>query len=266
MKRLVIFFCLVSSLAAAQGSSRVEPAFWWVGMSDPSLQLLVHHPKIGQATPRLRYPGVKLSNVKTVTSPNYLFLDLVISPQTKAGKFVIEFVRNSKVVFEYSYELKTRVKGSAQRKGFTPADVLYLITPDRFANGDPSNDNTDNTLEKFNRSHRDGRHGGDIRGITQHLDYIKDMGFTTIWPMPLAENNQPEVSYHGYAITDFYKIDPRYGSNEEFVNLAEQAHQKGLKLIIDVVLNHCGHYHWWLKDPPTPDWFNAGGKYSPTNH
>ncbi|MEZ5196003.1 MAG: alpha-amylase family glycosyl hydrolase [Bacteroidales bacterium] len=143
---------------------------------------------------------------------------------------------------------------------------MYLITPDRFANGNPENDNIEGYTEQANRSDKDGRHGGDLVGIMNHIDYIDEMGFTAIWLNPVLENNMPRTSYHGYATTDFYKVDPRYGSNEDFVNLTLKAQKMGIKMIMDMIMNHCGSEHWWMKDMPSADWINFGGEFVSTNH
>jgi glycosidase len=164
------------------------------------------------------------------------------------------------------YTLQAREPGSSARKGFDNSDIIYLITPDRFANGDSTNDNLPEMLEQADRKKRGGRHGGDIKGMLDHLDYIKDMGFTTIWSMPLLENNLATYTYHGYAISDFYKTDPRFGNNELFRTLSLQAKANGLKTIMDVVLNHCSSGHWWMKNKPFNDWINYSGKYTNTNH
>jgi glycosidase len=264
MNKTLILLLLFPQFIIAQIIERVEPSSWWIGMNEPTVQLLVHGENIATYEPSLKYKGVTLAKVHKTENPNYLFLDLIISPKAKAGSFAIVF-DNDTSSETYSYELKTRVPQSSQREGFNTSDVIYLITPDRFANGNPKNDNIEGYDDKTNRA-EDGRHGGDIQGIINHLDYISDMGFTAIWPMPLEENNMQKWSYHGYAITDFYKIDPRFGSNDEYINLAAEAKKKGIKIVKDVVLNHCGSNHWWMKDMPSKDWINYGGKFVGTNH
>ena len=244
---------------------RVEPSFWWIGMKDSRLQLLIHTTKARETQPALNYAGVKITNVNRVKSPNYLFIDLVISPGTKPGSFPIQFMKGGKTVFTYSYELKAREQHSARRQGFTPADVLYMITPDRFADGNSTNNNVAGIAEQASRTGRDTRHGGDIQGITTHLDYIQDMGFTALWVNPLVENSQ-KGSYHGYASTDFYKIDPRFGTNDDYRNLSKAAQKHGIKLVIDLIMNHSGSAHWWMADLPTDDWLNFQEKYEITNH
>lgn len=250
----------------ARPLERVEPAFWWVGMQHPQLQLLVYGQEIGQAQPSIAYAGVRIDRVTRVQSPNYLFIDLTLLDNQRAAEFTIDFKVNGKVVASYPYRLLARRPGSAERKGFDTRDVLYLITPDRFVNGDPSNDNHPDMLEKADRSNPGGRHGGDIAGMVKSLDYLRDLGFTAIWDNPVLENNMPDYSYHGYAITDFYRVDPRYGTNEAYQKMADLAREKGIKHIMDMIVNHCGSNHWWMKDLPTADWINYGGKFAPTNH
>ncbi|PWJ42697.1 glycoside hydrolase family 13 protein [Sediminitomix flava] len=248
---------LMSNTANAQDIiDRIEPTFWWVGMHNPNLQLMIHGDKIGDLNPSVSYKGVTLEQVIKVENPNYLFINLNISPEAKAGSFPIEFKIDGKLVFTYKYELKQRRKGSAEREGFCNKDIIYLITPDRFANGDPSNDTVKGMREAADRSDKNGRHGGDIKGIIDHLDYIKDMGFTAIWVNPLLENDMEKYSYHGYATTDYYKIDPRFGTNNDYLRLTEEANKKGIKIIMDMIENHNGLFHWWTGDEPTNDWYH----------
>ena len=236
---------------------RVEPPNWWIGFKDNSVQLLVKEDNIGMTTPTLSFPGVTIEKVNKARSSNYLFLDLKISEDTKAGKFDIVFKNENGEEKTHTYELKDRIKPSDDYLGFDSSDVIYLITPDRFANGDESNDIVDGLKEtKIDRKNDYARHGGDIQGITDHLDYIHEMGFTSIWPTPLLINDMPRSSYHGYAMTDFYKVDPRFGTLDEYIDLSQQAKEKGIKLIMDQVANHCGLEHWWMKDLPFDDWVN----------
>ncbi len=265
MKKIFFIFLIINLNAFGQTIEHFEPASWWVGMKNPKLQVLIHGKDISTFSVNISYPGVKLSKVNKTENPNYIFVDLIIATNTKAGKVPFRFVKGN-VKTEYFLDLKNRKPNSAVREGYNQKDVIYLLTPDRFANGDPSNDNIVGYPDGLNRAKDYGRHGGDIAGIRKNLNYISDMGFTTIWPMPLEENKMEEASYHGYAITDFYKIDPRYGSNEDFINLVKESKQKGLKIIRDVVLNHCGLNHWWMKDLPSKDWINNEGKFAPTNH
>jgi glycosidase len=272
MKRLVAHFFLGAALLAAgvaqaapAAIAHMEPPFWWAGMHNKQLQLMVHGPRIAELEPALDYPGVRIAAVTRVPNRNYLFLDLVIDDTARAGAFDIRFSgagRNA----TYNYRLLEREPGSANRAGFNSGDAIYQIMPDRFANGDPSNDSVPATLEKANRKLGYGRHGGDIQGVIDHLDYIAGLGFTQLWPTPLIENDMPDYSYHGYAATDHYRIDPRYGTNEDFRRLALEAKKRGIGLIQDVVLSHIGSSHWWMKDLPTPDWVNYAGKFVPTHH
>lgn len=253
--------------------ARVEPPYWWVGFKNPGLQLLVQHPNITDATPEISYPGLTLKKINKADSPNYLFLDLEISESAKAGKFNINFKFENDNNLVQTYELKSREKTSEDYIGFNSSDVIYLMTPDRFANANPNNDMDSTLLEKaVNRKEDYARHGGDIEGIIKHLDYISDMGFTTIWPTPLLTNDMPRHSYHGYAMTDFYQIDPRFGTLEEYIELSNKSNEFGIKLVMDQVANHCGVEHWWMKDLPFKDWVNQQevfenhGKLMNSNH
>jgi glycosidase len=262
-----LVLALVSSQSiAAPVIERVEPRSWWVGMKDERLQLLVHGPSVAGLEPSLRHPGVTLEGVERVANANYLFVNLRISSQAPPGEMQIEFRRAGRKVASHAYPLLARAPGSADRRGFGPGDVIYLVMPDRFANGDPANDAVRGMGDVVDRSQPLARHGGDLRGIIDRLDYIAGMGFTQLWLNPALENNQPEASYHGYAITDFYRVDPRLGTNESFRQLADEARSRGIGLIMDVVLNHSGSNHWWRHDPPTDDWFNEAGKSIPATH
>ncbi|MEM6719248.1 MAG: glycoside hydrolase family 13 protein [Bacteroidota bacterium] len=248
---------------------RMEPPYWWTGFKNTKLQLLVKHPSIAKATPNIANANIKIEKVHKGDSPNYLFIDLDIA-KASIGKFNIEFKLEDNTTLTQTYELKERTKPADDYIGFNSSDVLYLITPDRFANGNTNNDipvqktGTNEVGEKvsflkeatINRKNDYGRHGGDITGITQHLDYVDEMGFTAIWSCPLLTNDMPQSSYHGYAITDYYEIDPRFGTFEEYKELANKARERGIKLIMDQVANHCGSEHWWMKDLPFSDWVN----------
>ncbi|HEY5689314.1 MAG TPA: glycoside hydrolase family 13 protein [Yeosuana sp.] len=236
---------------------RVEPSHWWVGFKNQTLQLLVKDENVYTADIEISYDGVTIESIVKGTSPNYLFVDLNISENTKPGKFNIYFKFKNGSQKIQTYELKSRIKASEDYIGFNSSDVIYLITPDRFANGDESNDIIAYLKEKkIDRKNDYARHGGDIKGITNHLDYINEMGFTAIWPCPLLTNDMPRASYHGYAMTDFYQVDPRFGTLEEYIELANKARTFDIKLIMDQVVNHCGSEHWWMKDLPFSDWVN----------
>ena len=243
---------------------RVEPLSWWTGMKTP-LQLLVRGENISSCDVRMEGgKGISVSAVHKADSPNYLFVDVEISQNAAPGTYWIVFDSGSEI-FKYPYEIAARCEGSAERKSFTTGDMIYLIMPDRFANGDPSNDATDDTAEKPARDEFFGRHGGDIQGIIDHLGYIADLGATAIWNTPLLLDNEPEGSYHGYACADYYHIDPRFGSNELYRDFVGKAHENGLKVIMDIVTNHCGTAHWWMDDLPFKDWIHVFPEYTGTN-
>jgi glycosidase len=254
-----------ASAAAAPAIEHLEPPFWWAGMHNSKLQLMVHGARIADLQPSLNYKGVRIAAVTRVASPNYLFIDLEMDQGAAPGAFDIAFKGNGRST-QYRYQLRQRAQGSAARHGFDSTDVIYLLMPDRFANGDPSNDSVAGMADKGNRALGYGRHGGDIQGMIDRLGYIKDMGFTQLWPTPLVVNDMPSASYHGYAATDHYKIDPRYGSNADYLRLSGAAREKGIGLIQDVVLSHIGIGHWWMKDKPTPDWVNHADKFVGTAH
>ena len=273
MRKSVLFLLLLSGLMAKAQIDRVEPPNWWVGFKDSSLQLLIKGEGISDMTPEIDYPGVSISKVNNGRSANYLFLDLLIDSGTKSGSFEIILVAKGKKKIKFNYVLKERVKSGDQYTGFDSSDVIYLITPDRFANADPKNDIVKGLKEeRIDRNDNYARHGGDIEGIIQHLDYIEDMGFTAIWPTPLLTNDMNKSSYHGYAITNLYEIDPRFGTLEDYIALSAKANKKGVKLIMDQVANHCGIEHWWMKDLPFNDWvnyqesFENGQEISYSNH
>lgn len=268
MKRLsILIVSLIFSISAfALNVDRVEPLFWWVGMKNPAVQLMVHGPNIASSQVSLNYPGVSIETVTRSANPNYLFVDLKISPEAKAGKLPIQFIVSKKEAMTYSYELKDREPNSASRKSYTNADVMYLLFPDRFADGDPANNSVEGLADKFNRADSFGRHGGDIKGITDHLEYLKDLGITAIWSTPLLEDNQPRGSYHQYATTNYYKIDPRFGTNDDYKNMVAKCHQNGIKVIMDMIPNHCGSAHAWMKDLPFHDWINGDTVYTQTNY
>ncbi len=262
----VAFGLLAALSVQAYEIEHLEPGSWWVGMHNPRLQLMVHGPRIAELTPALRYPGVTLKRSIKTDNPNYLFLDLEIASSAKPGELILRFKRGGKVVLNHPYALQARRPGSAQRRGFDQRDAIYLVVPDRFANGEPGNDQSAALGDVLDRSKPSARHGGDLQGIADHLDYIAGMGFTQIWPTPLVENKQPEYSYHGYSATNLYKIDPRFGSNEGYRALVAAAKAKGLGFIQDVVPNHIGSGHWWLGDLPSRDWLNPHQPYVETNH
>ncbi len=246
-------------MKAAVNIDRIEPANWYVGMKDASLQLMVYGEGIREAEVTTDYAGAKIERIVRLDSPNYLFVYLNLEG-AQPGEMTLVFKQGKKTK-KVKYELKAREMKGEDRKGFTNADVLYMLMPDRFADGDLKN-NDIKGMNKFttDRNEPSLRHGGDLEGIRQHLDYFKELGVTALWFTPVLENNSPDrgnqSTYHGYATTDYYKVDPRFGTNEEYRRLTDEAHAKGLKIVMDMIFNHCGFEHPWLKDMPSKDWLN----------
>lgn len=263
---VTLFLIVTISFGQTYKIKHLEPAFWWTGMEHKQLQILVHGDQISELSASFSYPNLKLDSVVRTSNPNYLFLYLSLNKATKAGSFDLIFKKGKKEKIRYTYDLKQRKENSAERIGFNSSDAMYLITPDRFANAIPENDEVDNLYERKDRSEPYGRHGGDIQGIIDHLDYIQEMGFTAIWLNPVLENNHKRSSYHGYSTTDYYKTDERFGSNADYVRLSEEASKRGIKLIMDQIMNHCGLGHWWTKDMPSKDWYHYASDVQITNH
>ncbi len=246
---------------------RVEPPFWWTEMKDNSLQILLYSKgtDLSSCTVEMKYPGVTLGEVTKVENPHYLFVNLTVSPEAKPG--VIPFtIRHGKKATQLTYELKARVNDGAGIQGFNSSDVMYLIMPDRFANGEPKNDSVPGMYEGAHRAKPFGRHGGDIQGIRKQLDYITDLGVTALWLNPVLENNQRSSSYHGYAITDLYAVDKRFGGNAEYLALIDDCHKRGMKVIQDMVMNHIGNEHWLVKDLPQKDWLHQFPEFTRSNY
>jgi glycosidase len=225
-------------------------------MQDSALQIMVHGDEISDLTPEISNRHISLNSVSRTENSNYIFLNLSITSKAKPGFFKIDFFKKGKKVGRIDYELKQRSPSSRMREGFNKSDVIYLISPDRFVNALTENDHIEGMRPDTDRQNPSKRHGGDLEGIISRLDYIEDMGFSAIWICPLLESNQKEYSYHGYATTDYYKIDPRYGTNEDYVRLVKEAKKRGIKIIMDQVLNHNGSYHYWTDDLPSEDWYH----------
>lgn len=250
--------------ARAMEIKKVAPSFWWVGMKNPELQILLYGEDLALSDVTVSGEGIYLKETVRQDNPNYLLLYLDLS-EAKAQTFQI-LLKNGKKKLQIPYELKSRVRRGEDVKGFTSEDVLYLIMPDRFANGNPENDVVDGMREKkVDRADSFARHGGDLQGISNHLDYIADLGATAIWLNPTQENDMESGSYHGYAITDYYQIDRRFGSNEDFCALVEKAHEKDLKVVMDMIFNHCGSENYLFKDKPSKEWFNYRSNYVQTS-
>lgn len=268
LTRFFISFFLSFTTVAGAAIDRVEPSNWWLGMKEPVFQILLHGVGVGDATPVIESDLVTLERVERVESKNYLFLYLKVSDTATPGRFNIAIHPNDGSPVEtIDFPLQLRAPDAADLKGFDSSDTLYLIMPDRFANGDTSNDSIPSMLEtSVNRTDPYGRHGGDLAGVIEHLDYFQRLGVTALWLNPVLENNMQQSSYHGYAMTDFYRVDPRFGTLEDYKRLAVQAKAKGLKLVMDMVFNHCGSEHWWMQDLPSADWINFSDAYLSTNH
>ena len=243
----------------------VEPLSWWVGMTTP-LQIMVNGEGVSayDVTILPEKQGVEVTKVHKADSPNYIFVDVAIAKDAKADVYRLCF-SDGKRKYEYEYVIAERRADSKYRESFTNADLVYLIMPDRFANGNPENDSTDDTAEKAQRSHPGRRHGGDLEGMMAHLDYIADLGATAIWSTPLLLDNENGASYHGYSCSDYYLIDPRFGSNELFKEYVEECHKHDLKVIMDIVPNHSSTTHWWYADQPFADWTHQWDKYTQSN-
>jgi len=253
-------------LVFGQKIERIEPQNWWVGMKYNTITLLIYGDNISDLQPTISYPNVQLLKKEKVENKNYLFLTLKINSTAKAGNLKINFSKQGKLVLTKNFPILKRSINSAMRESYTQKDAIYLIVPDRFSNGDTTNDIVPTLLEKeIDRNDENKRHGGDIQGIVNHLDYIKSLGFTQLWCTPLIENDEPKYSYHGYAATDFYKIDPRFGTNHQFKQLVEEANKRNIGVIWDVVLNHCGTEYFFIKDLPSKDWVNFPETHTMSN-
>ena len=261
---LIIAACSADEPAhvTSDGIARIEPPFWWSGFRHDELQLLVQTRGIAEYTPTVTAAGVSIARVERGDSPNYLFVYLDLG-DASPGAFELVFERGDERM-AYTYELKRRIDGHVGT--FDAGDVIYLVTPDRFANGDPSNDDVAGYEDRVDRDDDFGRHGGDIDGVRQHLDYIADMGFTQVWLNPVLENAMDRRSYHGYAITDYYRVDPRFGTNESYREFVAAAKDKGVGVIMDMVANHTGSGHWWMDDLPTTTWLNVPDSREVTSH
>ena len=255
------------SMNAAQKIDRIEPTNWFVGMKNPQVQLMVYGKDIRSAEVSTDYPGVRIDSLVRLDSPNYLLVYMDVK-DAQPGTMNLQF-RAAKGKTNVKYELKARDMRGEDRQGFTNADVLYMLMPDRFASSGKNLNVKGLNAYTVDRKAPSLRHGGDLEGIRQHLDYFVDLGVTALWFTPVLENNSPDhgkqSSYHGYATTDYYRVDPRFGTNADYRQLVDQAHQKGLKVVMDMIFNHCGFDHPWVADMPSKDWFNAPEWLAPEN-
>jgi glycosidase len=263
MKKIILGFALLINFLSFAQIDRVEPPFWWSDMNLSEVQIMFYGKNINQNEISVSN-GLTIKSIQKTENPNYLFVT-IDTKNVAAQEFVFTF-KNGKKSFTQNYSLKARRENSKYRKSYDSSDVIYLIMPDRFANGNPNNDNSKSTKEISNRSLPGGRHGGDIEGLIKNLDYIKELGATAVWPTPLCEDNDEGYSYHGYAQSDVYKIDPRYGTNEEYVKLSAELHRRGMKNIMDYVTNHWGWKHWMYNDLPTYNWIHQFPGYSQSNY
>lgn len=275
MKKILVLFILLSSLLFKLNAQiNAYPSHWWVGMKHSSLQVMLHSSNDLPKSVKVKYPGIIITKVHQPENKHYLFVDLLLLPTIKAGTFDFSFEDGTTL----SYELKSRLnknQNSTVHQGVRSSDLIYLIMPDRFVNGDPSNDQFNELRDNVaDRNDPYSRHGGDLSGVTQKLDYLKDLGVTSIWMTPVLENNMPKMQegawkmsgYHGYWITDHYQVDKRFGGNQAYKKLVETAHSKGLKIVQDAVYNHVGSYHHTVLDLPMKDWLNQWSTYTGANH
>ena len=269
MKKIIVTFVLRLGFCLPVWSKvkiqKAEPAFWWSGMKNPELQILLYGTDIATDSVSITASDIRVKEIVKLQNPNYLLLYLDLS-ETALQQFDIRLTKNGEQTI-IPYQIKAREKDSSAREGFHASDVLYLVMPDRFANGNPENDVVPGMREsKVDRADMYARHGGDLKGIKDHLDYFTDLGVTAIWLNPIQKNDMGGGSYHGYAITDYYEVDPRFGDNEEFRQLVRAAHEKGLKIVMDMIFNHCGSEHFFFKDKPSDNWFNFQDHFVQTGY
>ncbi|MDB5247003.1 MAG: alpha-amylase [Segetibacter sp.] len=280
MKFLLAFFVVFTSVTTVYAQKtepaiqRIDPTNWWVGMKNPNVQLMVYGNNAGMLNYTINYPGVKLAKTSKVENPNYAFLDLIIAPSTKPGTLKVVGKLGNQIITRL-YQLKARTK-EAKGTGVTSADLIYLLMPDRFANGDTTNDKFATMADPLaDRKSPYLRHGGDFKGIINNLDYLQELGVTALWLTPVIENDEllkqegpqrMQAGYHGYHFTDHYKVDPRFGGTEGYIQFAKAVHQRGMKLVQDAVYNHISDDHWFYKDLPAKDWLNNWPAYTGSSH
>lgn len=274
MKKLILIFLALLHLGGLVYCQDVYPTHWWTGMKWNKVQLMIHRDRVGRENISLQpYPGVKLLKIHKPENENYVFLDLLIDRAAKPGNLIfrIDNLQSPEAVpyKTFEFELKSRRKGNgtAFAQGVNSSDLIYLLMPDRFSNGDTTNDRIpgmrDQTLNRDSIYHR---HGGDLQGVINHLGYLQDLGVTTVWMTPVIENNMPDRTEHGYAFTNHYRIEPRFGGAEAYKKLSDELHKRGMKLIQDAVYNHVGLYHFTVQDPPMKDWLHQWPQFTQTNY
>ncbi len=279
----ILLFCLLFSLPACKhymgnpyktalsarvvpvsnSDLRMEPAFWWTGMQHTQVEILAQRADLASYTVTLdNAKGIQLLKVEKGDSPNYLFITLEIGKKALPQKVALKF---SKGILSFTAEFPVLARNTLPKaQGVDSRDVVYMLMPDRFANGDTGNDSIAGMLQQADRNNMEARHGGDLAGVRMHLDYLQDMGVSALWLNPELENDQARASYHGYAVTNHYRVDRRFGSNEQYRELVGDCHRRGIKMIRDIVLNHIGSNHYWMKDLPTKDWINQWPTYTNT--
>ena len=255
-----------TAVVATTAAPRIDPTYWFVGMKNPKLQLLVHAPGIAGSTAMLAaYPGVTLDGFEKLESANYLIVNLTVGPEARPGQLKLSFKGSTSLTA--TYELRARNQDPQRTQGLTQADFIYFLMPDRFSNGNPKNDVIKGTREaRMSRDSMFARHGGDLQGIENHFDYLKQLGATAIWPTPIVENDMPRASYHGYAVTDCYAVDPRYGTMAEYGQFVKSAHANGFKVVQDIVLNHWGSSNYLFLDQPARNWFHEWPAFTRSNY
>ena len=261
MKKSLLLL-LLSTLSFAQ-IDRVEPPFWWSDMNHSDVQIMFYGKNIAQNEVTVSN-NIIIKGIQKTENPNYVFVT-IDTKNIAAQDFVFTF-KNKNKSFTKNYSLKARRENSRYRDSYDSSDMIYLIMSDRFANGNPNNDSDASVIEKADRNNKNGRHGGDIEGIIKNLDYIQSLGATAVWPTPLCEDNDERGSYHTYGQSDVYKIDPRFGTNDDYLRLSSELHKRGMKNIMDYVTNHWGYKHWMMDDLPTYDWIHQFPGYGQTNY
>ncbi len=266
MKKLIAFLgsLFVCVIAFAQQAA-VYPANWWIGMKMNKIQLMIHGQNLSGAS--ITYPGIQVTKVQKAENSNYLFVDITILPTAKPGKAKVDVKGSPNTTAEFELKARRKGNGTSFAQGVTSSDFIYLLMPDRFSNGDPSNDRIDGMRDQsLSRDSIYHRHGGDFQGIINHLNYLQELGVTTVWMTPVIENDMPDRTEHGYAFTNHYKIEPRFGGAEKYKQLSDSLHKRGMKLIQDAVYNHVGSYHFTVLDPPMKDWLHQWPNFTQTTY
>ncbi|OAV43703.1 glycoside hydrolase family 13 protein [Lewinella sp. 4G2] len=261
---LALLFLAATTLPA-QSIQKIEPPNWFTNFQNPEVELLIYGKSLRGLHVTTDYPGVHVVSTTSLENSSYLIVRLHLTEAAQPGTIPLRFYAGDRLVTTHQYPLSA--KGTTTLEGFDQSDVIYLITPDRFANGDPENDVVAGLRETtVDRNNPGGRHGGDLKGIIDHISYLDELGVTALWLNPTLENDMAEYSYHGYSTTDSYRTDPRFGTNEQYQDLSRRLRQRGMKLIMDIIPNHLGFNHPFATNPPTKDWINLGNKFKPTNH